>query len=400
MKKYMCWLGLLAVLIAPPAHAANKEIRALFRPDPAQPNKNVFVNQTPNSGYCSQWPDQCVENKMFSIRLPVQFNSKRQIYARSGIALLVPANWRRLTVTHAETLKQETVEVRIVGIGSEYALSQSATSLTGETEDVEGHRKLWTTSSWVYAPPPCLYSGVGAYDSHTYNFFWKTPQNAHCVKVNTVAIPAISFQYLDIAYELRTPNPLAMSTGLYTGSVAYTLGLGGDFDFGPDLVPNDSALMLDFVLDVQHTLKVDIAPGGNKVVLEPAGGWRSWIDGGRKPDRIYREAPFFISASTPFKVSMLCDAFSSSQCNLRSPSGRTTQVGVKIRMPPGFGLPNDYAQPLVIHGWFGFQPSLYLDRKEGALIFEMPKDAIDKLLVPGFSDTFTGDITIIWDSEA
>ncbi|WP_028620867.1 hypothetical protein [Pseudomonas sp. Ant30-3] len=400
MKKYMCWLGLLAVLFASPAYAVNQEIRALFRPDPAQPNKNVFVNQTPNSGYCAEYPGECASNGMFSIQLPLRFTSSRPLNLGAGVYILVPVSWRSLTVTNVETLKTETVEVRFVGVGSKYILSHTAASLTGAANDREAHQKLWVGSSWNYAPAPCQYSGVGAFGADTYRFFWKTPQHAHCGKQNYVTIPGITFENLDFAYELRTPNPLGMRNGLYKGSLTYSVAHGGDIDLGPALVPSDSSLTLDFVLEVQHTLKVELPPGGNRVVLEPAGGWQPWIEGGRKPDRIYRAAPFYISASTPFKVSMLCDAASSSRCNLRSPSGNVTQVGVKIRMPPGFGLPDDYEQPLALHAWFNYWPSQYVDRQEGAVIFEMPKDVIDKLLVPGFSDTFYGDITIIWDSEA
>ena len=44
MKKTIGGLGLWLVLGVSAAEAANQEIRALFTPDRAQPNKNVFVN--------------------------------------------------------------------------------------------------------------------------------------------------------------------------------------------------------------------------------------------------------------------------------------------------------------------------------------------------------------------
>lgn len=68
MKKSTYWLGLAAALSVLPAGAANREIRAMFRPDPAQPNKNEFINTTPNSGYCTIYPDQCAQQNMFSIQ--------------------------------------------------------------------------------------------------------------------------------------------------------------------------------------------------------------------------------------------------------------------------------------------------------------------------------------------
>ncbi|WP_192558908.1 hypothetical protein [Pseudomonas allokribbensis] len=407
MKRSPYWLGLLAALSLPSAEAINQEIRALFQPDPSKPNKNVFVNKTPNSGYCALWPDQCADNQMFSIELPVRFSSSRFMSAGFPLSLKVPANWRQLTVTNPDTQETETVEVRITGIGSNFELSDTAANLVGVSDILEGHQKLWTSSSWVYAPSPCQYSGVGSYTPSTYRFFWKTPVEAACTKVVAYIIPGMAFRTMDFAYELRTPNPLGMSTGLYTGSLTYTLGPGGDFDLGTQMYPDDNNLTLDFVLDVQHTLKVDLPPHGDKVSLEPEGGWQRWIEGGHRPTRIYRDQPFFLSASSRFKVMMQCgESYVPSLCNLRSPTtGQRTDTSVQLSLPPGIAGPGGGGTvsflPLQHGEWAGpFQPGHYVDRKAGSLRFEMPASSIYLLLKPGLNDTFIGYITVIWDSEA
>jgi hypothetical protein len=403
MKLLAGSLGLALTLGITTAQAASHEIRAMFQPDSSQPSKNVFVNKTPNSGYCATFPDQCAENGTFSIQLPVRFSADH-VGANWGVGIKAPANWRQLTVTNTETQETETVDVRISGVGSKYVLTRPAHELVGVDDMLLGHQRLWESNSWVYAAPPCRYSGVGVPTPASYRFFWKTPVEALCVKKSTAVIGPMYFDTLDFAYELRTPNPLSMSSGLYTGSITYSLGNGGDFDFGPTFQPDDPNLTLDFVLDVQHTLKIDLPPGGNQVSLEPEGGWAGWIDSGRKPKRIFRDQPFFISASSRFKVMLLCSSQGGNACSLGSPKGDTAEVEVFMTLPAGIthsGGNTATRLPLRFNNWIGpFQPGLYIDRKPGTLHFDMTPFAINFLLQPGKNDRLRGNITIIWDSEA
>lgn len=405
MKTSAFALGLLATLVLPSALAVNQEIRALFQPDPNQPNKNVFVNKTPNSGYCGEHPEQCVDNKMFSIQLPLRFNSNRALRPGDGLPLKVPANWRQLTVTHAGTQESETVEVRVIGIGSDFVLSDSAANLVGVSDILDGHQKLWTTSSWVYAPAPCQYSGVGWYTPQTYRFFWKAPLEAPCTKTAAYAIPSMSFRTIDFAYELRTPNPLGMSTGQYTGSLVYTIGPGGDFDFGPLMTPDDNNLTLDFVLDVQHVLKVDLPPGGNKVILEPQGGWQSWLEQGRKPVRLFRDQMFYIWASSRFRMSLECEMQVNRGCgvmNRGSPTTYAAEVTVSVSLPPG--LTDSNGQPVrnmpVTHTPSDqIQIGNYVDRKPGFLHFNVDEQQTKFIIDYDRGNPWRGNFTVIFDSE-
>lgn len=158
------------------------------------------------------------------------------------------------------------------------------------------------------------------------------------------------------------------------------------------------------MLDVQHTLKVDLPPGGNKVLLEPEGGWMRWVDNGRPPTRIFRDQLFYISASSRFKVMILCDSTGGTRCKLRSPRGNVTEVETYLTLPAGIDGPMGRTVNqlrLLYNTWVGpFQPGFYVDRKAGSLRFEMPRDAIDFLMRPGFTDTLSGNITVIWDSDA
>lgn len=402
MKKSMYGLGMMLALAAPAVEAINQEIRARFTPDPAQPQRNVFVNLTPNSGYCATYPGQCEQTNMFSIQLPIQFGPSPVIEAGTPLSIKVPANWRHLTVMNRDTGETETVEVRITGIGSGHYYSNPVTTLTGEPNIQQAHRNLWSGSSWVNASAPCRYSGVGAFTSITYRFFWKTPEEAPCTKTALFRIPHMYFNTMDFAYELRTPNPLGMSSGLYTGSMNYRVGPGLDFDIGGFNV-DDSNLTLDFVLDVQHTLKVDIPPGGNKVILEPQGGWQSWLDQGRKPVRLKRDQTFLISASSRFTMKLECELDLDDGCAITDrQTGYTGAVNVSVSLPNGLtGATGQPVKHLLLSRTNSalFQPGIYVDRKPGTLHFEVPERDTSWLITNAQGRPFKGNITVIWDSE-
>ncbi|WP_339489687.1 hypothetical protein [Pseudomonas sp. RL_5y_Pfl2_70] len=404
MKSVTTWMGVLAALSLSTAQAVNQEIRAVFQPDPSKPGNNMFINTTPNSGYCADYPGQCADNKMFSIRAPLIFQAVRSLSPGDGVSIRMPSHWRQVVVTNRNTQETAIVEVRMTGVGSEYHLNQSAASLVGVSDPVEAHSLLWG-SGWMYAPTPCQYAGIGLAGSNTFRFFWKAPVEVACTKFAAYRIPSMAFSTLDFAYELRTPNPLTMSSGQYTGSMPYMLGSGGHIDFGALMRPLDSHLTLDLVLDVQHTLKVDLPPGGNKVALEPEGGWQRWIASGTRPARIYRDQVFNISASAAFKVMMQCDSFQPSgpDCRLNGQSN-TAWVHTTLSLPGGITGPDGAPVkdvPLMNYAWVGpFRPGQYVDRKSGNLRFEMPREAMDYLFRPGINDTLKGNITVIWDSEA
>jgi hypothetical protein len=407
-------VGLLLSVFCPQGWAEDVSITALFRPDSAQPQLNRFLNTTPLSGYCALYPGQCEDNKTFSLQVPIQFNSSTAIppnhdSVRQGAMLKVPAQWRELTVYHEKTREPETVRIRITGIGSVY-FTENVTQLVGLADEgqpswVRAHNLLWGMS-WVNAPSPCTYSGVGAYGPNRYRFFWKAPLEAACAKQAKFAIPWLRLSHLDFAYELETPNPLGMSSGLYTGSLTYTVGPGGDFDMGDVMLPDSSTLTMNFTLDVQHTLKVEVPPGGNRVELVPQGGWQSWLQQGRKPTRLFRDQTFTISASSRFKMQLECEYTQDGKtCSLREPlSGHFVPLNVGVSLPHGLtdtsGQPVDRRQLLRDgSGTELFQPGFYVDRKPGTLHFEISPGEVSQMIRPGQSRQYSGNVTVIWDSD-
>ncbi|WP_417696155.1 hypothetical protein [Pseudomonas sp.] len=403
-------VGALLLACVPVANALNQDISALFRPDASKPQENTFLNTTPVSGYCAQYPAECRSTKMFSIRMPLTASSTGPIQAghgdaRQGAMFKVPANWRTAQVTHLTTGETETVEVRWSGIGSRYQFPGSVIDLVGGGVDMlTAHKRLWNGSSWVYAPSPCQYSGVGAYGSNWYMFFWKTPVEGACAKRANYLIPSMSYTYLDFAYELRTPNPLKMSSGRYTGSLTFSVGPGQDVDLGDVMIPNDSAITLNFNLDVEHTLKVEVPPGGNRVELVPQEGWKSWLNSGRKPTRLFRDQRFHISASSRFKMALECQHISGNTCAItETATGHAVPVDVSVTLPDDLtdagGLPVNRRRLLRDgSGTELFRPGLYVDRRLGMLHFEVGQSSVEQMLDTG-ATAYSGNVTVIWDSE-
>ncbi|MEN2393470.1 hypothetical protein [Pseudomonas halotolerans] len=402
-------VSLLLLACVPVANALSQDVSAVFRPDPSKPQENTFLNTTPVSGYCAQFPAECRTTKMFSIRLPLTAASAGPIQAlhtnhRQGAMFKVPANWRTLQVTHADTGETETVEVRWTGFGSRYELSQNAVDLVGGgVSFLRAHEMLWS-SGWVYAASPCQYSGVGSAGSKVYTFFWKAPVESSCAKKAYFLIPELRFSYLDFAYELRTPNPLKMSSGRYTGSLTYSVGPGQDIDMGDIMIPNDSVFTLNFKLDVEHTLKVEVPPGGNRVELVPQEGWQSWLNNGSKPTRLFRDQRFHISASSRFKMGLECQHISGNTCAItETGTGHTVPVDVSVTLPDG--LTDAGGQPVnrrrLLRDGSGtelFSPSLYVDRRPAMLHFEVGQSSVEEIL-DGGATRYSGDVTVIWDSE-
>jgi len=322
--------------------------------------------------------------------------------------LKVPGDWRALQVTHSGTGESHEVSVRISAIGATYRLTPGAQELVGGGVSVrQAHMMLWAGGVWNRAPSPCSEGSTEEfyYGGNSFEFFWRTPQqDAACTKQAKYLIPAFLYHEMSYGYQLRTPNPLKMSSGHYTGTLTYTVGPGQDFDMGDVMLPDDSILTLNFNLEVQHTLKVEVPPGGNRVELVPQEGWQSWLNSGRKPTRLFRDQRFHISASSRFKMGLECQYVSGNTCAIsETSSGHQVPVNVSVTLPQGLtdgaNQPVD-RRPLLLDGSGTelFQPSFYLDRKSGMLHFEVDRSSVEDMLDSG-AKAYTGNVTVIWDSE-
>nr|WP_225917668.1 MULTISPECIES: hypothetical protein [Pseudomonas] len=391
------------------ANALTQDISAVFRPDPSKPQETVFLNTTPPSGYCAEFPSQCRMWAMHSVRLPLNVNSIRPIQAahtdpRQGAMFQVPANWRTAQIVHSGTGETEIVQVRWVGIGSRYQLPVSVVDLVGGGVDpATAHTKLWN-DNWGFPPTPCHFSGFGRLGENFYEFFWRTPMEAVCAKKAQYPIPSMAYTYVDFAYELRLPNPMRMTSGQYTGDLTISIGPGREVDMGDVMLPGSSALTLNFRLDVEHAFKVEVPPGGNRVELVPPDGWQAWLNNGRKPTRLFRDQRFHLSTSTRFKMMLECQYISGNTCAISDAgSGHSVPVDIRVSLPDGL---TDFAgQPInqrrLLRDGSGTElilPSFYVDRRAANLSFEIAQASVEQML-DGGARTYIGNVTVIWDSE-
>jgi hypothetical protein len=399
--------GLLCAVLAMSAHAVTVDIEATFKPDSSNPQSNKFINQTPSEGFCQQVPQACEPYGLFSLRAPILFTANAPILAnhtdpRQGGMARVPSEWREVPVTH-ESGDTRMLSIRIGGIGHETQTPLTVSELTGGRY----WDQLWEGGGWVYAPAPCQGVGWYTHGSRGYNSFWRVPEDAGvCSKKALFEIPmSLRYLYFVFAYELRTPDPLNMKAGKYTGSIPYSVGPRQDFDMGDVMIPDEGQLILNFTLDVQHTLKVDIPPGGTRIELVPQGGWQAWLTQGRKPTRLFRDQTFNISASSRFKMNLECQYVSGNTCAVREPAtGHSVPLNIRVTLPSGL---TDAAnqpvnqRPLLLDGsgthWF--QPGFYVDQKPGTLHVEVARDQVEEMLEPGVARSYSGNITVIWDSE-
>jgi hypothetical protein len=397
--------GALLWSVAFSASAATQNMTAVFRPDPQNPMLNKFINTTPESGVCPwHMPARCKALNIFSIRsYDITFSSNGPILLnhvgpgpvdeRKGVMFKVPSEWRSFEVV-SDRGERKTVEMRIAGIGNRVDVTRPATTSS------------WGPRTWLYAPAPCVSSGFFTATSQYGLWFWIVPEGAGACSLNAVnEIPGLSYVTFEYGYELRTPNPLDMSTGHYSGSISYSLGPNKDFDFGDIMIPNDDTLTFNFDLEVQHTLKVEVPPGGNRVELVPQGGWQAWLQRNRRPERLFRDQTFNISASSRFKMQLECQYHDGSNtCSLYEPlSGHAVPLNISVSLPNGLtdaaGQPVN-RRPLLLDGSGTelFQPGFYIERKPGTLHFEIARDQVEEMLT-GVAKHYSGNVTVIWDSE-
>lgn len=401
MNRLSCSALLAAIALLTPvaASALSLEIRAGFRPEPGNPGGS-FVNQTPNSGYCQTNPGTCASQGKASLNVPLTtagVTLPANTPASAGAMLRVTADEKIVTVTSA-TGTSASVGFQVTDFGAQYATASDVERLTGNADE-GAHYYLWDGGHWRFPPAGCTGSGTGVYTPYSAVFFWGNPTGAACGKSSFFPLDDFRFNQFNVAYKLSTPTPIGMPSGTYTGSVTYSVGPGGDIDFGPLLVASDDSVTFNFVLEVSHDLQIRVTPGEESLTLTPPGGWSRSMGRHRAPDRLTARQNFEISSSADFSVQLRCDYRIGSQCAIANAAGEQVAVDTRLTLPVGFTVRGGPVNGHALSALSAEPVSLtaYVSGGRASLDFEVGSaGAAEMFSRPGI--TYSGDVTVIWDS--
>lgn len=399
--------------------AAIMDISASFSPSMDKPENNQFTNTTPQSGYCVSLPNQCT-NGSFSISMggitaslaTSGFTANSE--PRMGMYFKMPAAWRDVVITNQSNGNKVALNFRVSAFAAEYS-TRSSWSLSD-------HQQAWNGGSFVYAPSPCGYSGVGYWDAKYYRFMWKWPvKDAACSKTAKKDLTGEPYSIIDtsIGYELKTPDPLKLESGIYTGILTLTVGPGGDIDFGDNFQASDTELILKFTLSVNHELKLTTTADEQAVSLQPcasgrictadagSANWERWMVTRVTPELTGR-SQFSLSSSGSFRVYLECEQQSGTDCALRSDKMPSQLVPIRtlLTLPDNIvdmvtgstvsrrqleAAGNDFTKN-------NFTTKSFGQNRTGSIDFLVNQKEVDTMLTTR-PDTYRGAVTVIFDPK-
>ncbi|ENG8679491.1 hypothetical protein ACOBM3_10150 [Enterobacter hormaechei] len=404
-------------LFALPLQAATVNITASFSPSMSDPSNDKFVNTTPQSGYCVSYPAQCTGNNTFSINMGgitaslVTSGLTANSVPRMGIYFGLPGAWRDVVVRHDETGEVSMLKFRMSAFSARYNTLQVWT--------LADHQQAWNGSSFVNAPSPCSGSGVGSYPQYSYLFMWKVPNSdVACYKTarkDLTGEPHL-INTISMGYELSTPNPLQMSSGIYKGELVLNVGPGGEIDFGDNYKPSDTTLALKFTLSVNHELKLSTTAENQNVSLIPCepgkvctagqgdARWERWMVNRITPN-LTGQSKFNLSSSGSFTVYLQCEQNLGSDCALKSDKLPSQRVPVQALLTLPDNIVDSKAGTGVVRRRLAvgkdltknvFLTNVFGQEKAGSIDFLIEQKDVDTMLNTR-PDVYRGAVTVIFD---
>jgi len=356
-----------------------------------------FENTTPLAAYCQRWSADCRE--MRAMQLPITYDRttiKNSGDVRDHFYVQLPSA-RTVDVFNSTTGESHRLNFEFLGV----------------SQQVQGTPELRVNPVWTYnVRGGCSYRQTFGYASRPYatHYLWlvrdpKSPAGCYSIHdaMSTGYTVKTSVSNMGIAYRLTMPEPSRMKPGFYTGSLTYSIGPGGDFDFGNGVSAiNGNSLTLNFELDVQHAFVFEFPPGSDRAVLEPPGGWSAWLGGRGTPQRLQRDVPFRLWSTGPFKVYKLCQQYQGSGCAIRSSDNHSVPVSIALSLPGGIQHQGKPVQRLELPtgraAALAFESVTPVLNRPGQLHFTVgPEDVKAMLGHPG--SRYEGLVTVVFDAE-
>ncbi|EBP0972796.1 hypothetical protein LB58_19185 [Salmonella enterica] len=414
MKRIIASLGLAMFFACSAATAATMTISAMFSPSIDNVDNNKFTNTTPQGGYCNSWPERCTDGQV-SILLPFSMETTYALKAlapkREGYLVKLPSAWRSVQVTNTDSGDTATVNFRAsrysgrLNMGIDYnwgstgggTLAYPENSGSGGCSSGAGGTGLLGSTGW---------------QEHAWSF-GVASDAAGCYRISAKEHASIKWSRLSIGYELETPNPLAMNSGIYEGSYTFSIGPGGDFDFGDNIIASDTSLTINFILTVNHELKLSSTT--SSVSLQPCAkgkfcseeqgqaNWERWMVNRITPELTGRST-FNLSSSGEFMVYLECEQHLGSDCALRSNNTPSQLVSVQSLLSLPDNIVDKSTGAAVVNRRLAigknlnqiFATKTYGIARSGSVDFLVGQNDVDTMLKTR-PDTYSGAITVIFD---
>lgn len=396
--------------------AATLNITATFTPSISYPENNSFINTTAQSGFCATWPAQCTNGEKSlgtGLVLTPSKGLTPQDDKRESLFFKWPSNFRNITITNTETGYTQTLRFRISSFSGRYTANRSALIYNWEGSPFSMRPRGGCSplsDGWMIGGAQVAW-------------LWGIPEgNAGCYNITTSERPVGENNFinkvddLSFGYELNTPDPLKMNSGIYTGTLTLNIGPGGDIDFGDNFRTSDTELIINFTLSVNHELKLSTIVDDHKVSLQPCtsgricnedegqANWERWMVS-RVPPQLAGRSNFNLSSSGVFSVYLECEQQSGSDCALRSDNmpSRTVPVRALLTLPDNIvdtvtgttvskrrlEVGRDLTKNVFSSTSFG-------QHKAGSIDFRVSEKDVETMLTTR-PDTYRGAVTVIFD---
>lgn len=390
-------VGACSLLSASLAFGSVTQTNAVYEWDSTKPGRYKFVNPTLDTGVCATDPSVCQGGKYKSATLEAVTGQTPHDPGdpdpRNHGIFGLDSSWKTVTFSNgADTID---VRFRIAGIQGWYATVPDSAVLTGVSDPRTAHAMLWDTGGFDTAPSPCIAQPTYNASTAAATFIWMFPETrTECVKFFKYNAE-VKYAVKSVIYEIDAPALSGQAPGRWTASrLTYITGDGKDIDLGNKPMSLLASASFDFALEVQAPpLKVTFPPGSDKLALQPAEGWSSWVGKGRQPTELQGTLDYQLQASGSVEMKLMCQYTDGAQCAIQNSSGLQVPVKVEARMPMGY---SPDVQLLRADASVKFDVLGAVDER-ASLKFSISKTAMTPML--NHSGTkFEGTVTIVWDA--